>query len=294
MARISRSEKRRSEDRETEKICNPFFFLYNFCPLNRIASFLLFFFPLAVVASPDGGTGRDERRTFPARIVKRVVEVRVAPAPDAAVIAMLHEGYRVRVVSRMKEYFRIELALADGRSRDGFVEKDALRFDSAEKGKGPSPSARANSNREKPPGTSGVALGIAPVFSLYRYGATQIRVGGAYTFSSGLGEIGIPLSYTFGSGFSSLSTGGTVAADLIAWKRTGLYARGGLLLERFSGNGRSFLGGTVEASFGIWWRWSPHVKVRFEPLATEAMVYATNGVPWNIRGETRVELKGEW
>jgi hypothetical protein len=140
-----------------------------------------------------------------------------------------------------------------------------------------------------------ISVSVAPVFDVYRYGATQARLGAAYDFSVATRwRLGFPLGYTFGGGFSSLQAGVQISAEIARWRRVDLYQRTGVLFERYWGNDRSFLAGTVDLGLGARYMLSRGIWVGLEPVSLEVMPLATEGVPWNVRGQVRIDVGGAW
>jgi hypothetical protein len=186
--------------------------------------------------------------------------------------------------------------------RDGFVEQEAIRLGTAAEKRGTTPvvaisdrHGNAGEQKENVPGRHAAGLFLAPVFSLYRYGATQFRLGGSYDFPLwDSWRLGFPVAYTFMGGFSSVQVGVRATLDLRTWHRFSVYQRVGAFFERYSGNGRSFVAGSVDLGVGARYRLSKRIWLGLEPVSVEAMVVATGGVPWNLRGQTRMEVRGEW
>lgn len=234
-------------------------------------------------------------------------DVLSSPIQNAPVFAKLYQGYVVRVISQTKSFFRIEFLTQDGSVREGWVEKSAVTLDPPPRKTtvtsaivGPEEGGGSSSGEDglrwsSEKGDHSVRLLFSPIFNVYRYGATQFRIGASFDFPiSPRWSLGFPASYAFASGFWSLQGGGQVSYDVKKWKRSTLYSRMGGLFERFSGKGRSFLAGTVDLGLGIRYRFEKYFWLGVEPISAEVMVFGTENIPWNIRGQTLVELRSEW
>lgn len=248
-------------------------------------------------------------KRYPGRILPRSVEVREAKGLKAPVVATLYQGYRINVVAQTKTLFRIEFQDSYGRLQNGYVEKHVVGLDPKQKKAvvttavvGPSAGKIEDSSQEIGPteelvrGKNIFSFHMAPVFSLYRFGATQFRVGGSY--ERALAEafwLGLPIAYTFGDGFSSIQGGAQGRFNnLLKWDRFSVYQRTALLFERFSGNGRSFMAGTIDVGLGARYQFLNRFSLELEPISFEAMLVNTEKIPWNLRGQVRMELKGTW
>lgn len=144
-------------------------------------------------------------------------------------------------------------------------------------------------------GEARLRLITAPVFNLYRFGATQFRVGGAYDFEVNPSLVlGIPVSFTMGGGFSSIQGGFEVGWHFLQYGRTTVFWRSAFLFERFFGNGRSFVGLAVDQGLGLNYFMSENIFVTFEPVSIELMPWATHNIPWNLRGQVLLSFGGKW
>jgi hypothetical protein len=136
---------------------------------------------------------------------------------------------------------------------------------------------------------------LGPVYDVYRYGATQFRLGATQeTVIAPAWRVGVPVGFTFGDDFSSFQIGGQVSFDSHQWDRWVLYERAGALFETFWGNDRSFVAGTLDLGVGVRYQLRPKLWVGIEPLSFEVTPLTTDNVPWNVRGQVLFEVRGDW
>ena len=137
-----------------------------------------------------------------------------------------------------------------------------------------------------------------PVYSLYRYGAYQYRVGVGYEFPiSQTFKMGIPISYLTGSGFNSIM-GGLEGMYSIYFGSVALTPRLGFGYEYFYGNGKSFQAISTELGFAIEFSITDHITLGVEPLTAQFMGWnntdSINKIPYNVRGQSLILVRGSW
>ena len=151
-------------------------------------------------------------------------------------------------------------------------------------------------NRETPEhALGGLRVFTSPIFNVRRFGATQIRGGAGYAFSLGNRyAIGAAASYSFLGGFSSIQGGPEIFFKVLDWQKLSLYTRLGLFFERFSGDGRSFLAGTVDLGFGVDYHLKNGLFIVFEPASLEVSPITTKDIPWFMRAQGFLGVRIKW
>lgn len=136
------------------------------------------------------------------------------------------------------------------------------------------------------------------VYSLYKYGAFQTKLGLSYEIQVGDAyAVGIPVSYTTGDGFSIFQIG-FETMRIFNFDSIRVLPRVGLGYEYLFGNGESFYAFAAEVGASIDYALSKHISVGIEPFAANVMFWnstsSLNEVPLNIRGESMIILRGKW
>lgn len=137
-----------------------------------------------------------------------------------------------------------------------------------------------------------------PVYNIRKYGAFQYRFGLSYEIAlTETFKFGVPVSYLTGDGFHSVMGGlETMYSFYFDW--FALTPRIGAGFEYFYGNGKSFNAITAEAGPAFEISISKTFTIGVEPLTVQAMVWNStdtiNKVPFNLRGQSLIYLRGRW
>lgn len=149
-------------------------------------------------------------------------------------------------------------------------------------------------------GTSGKNIKFfgGAVYNLYKYGTSQTKFGLSYEFPiADQLSLGIPASYISGGGFSVYQMG-IEALHPITLGSFLISPRIGIAYEYLFGNGESFHAFAAEAGATIDYELWTHFSIGLEPFAANVMFWNTtdslNEVPFNVRGESMVILRGKW
>ncbi len=266
------------------------------------------------------------------KVVTDSAMVRQRPDTKARALGKLGRGRTLRVAGQTPGWVKVELRFKDGSKRYGWVvqgtvqrlkapsrvitprkiqrkeekkvERKAERMGDPPRGgqtvrprSGRFTTSSSSHSRERAPGvfSHGLRVFMAPVFNLYQFGSFQFRVGAGYEFPvSRRIRLGIPISFSTGGGFHSLQAGADITYDLAVWGMFELSSRTGLYFERFAGNGRSFLAGTIDVALPIRVRFARGWVFGLELVSMELMPLATQNIPFNIRGQVMAEVRGEW
>jgi len=253
-------------------------------------------------------------------ITGRRAVVRTKPSIKAPVIVRLKRGDRIKVVSQTQNWYRVRLKFREGGVVDGWIEKSLAKLFPPGRGPQKPRISRPRLLRDFEPNRPqsaviqprvsqtqgqpfryefqdhhGLRTFVAPVFDVYRFGAQQLRFGVSYDFR--LTEnisLGIPVSYSRGEGFASIQGGLDLLWYVLKWNQFSMISRTGLYLERFSGKGRSFIGGTVDLALGFRYWYNRSFSIGLEPISVEVMAIASNGIPWNLRGQILMDARFGW
>lgn len=136
------------------------------------------------------------------------------------------------------------------------------------------------------------------VYNLYKYDAFQTKFGLSYEFPiADKISLGIPVSYLSGDGFSVFQIGGE-ALYTMTMGAFQISPRFGIAYEYLFGNGESFNAFAAEVGLTIDYEIFTHFSIGLEPFAANAMFWnstdSLNKVPFNVRGESMVILRGKW
>jgi hypothetical protein len=217
---------------------------------------------------------------------------------QASAIARLTSGSRVQILRHTKSFYGAQFVLRDGGVLFGWIPKTSITI----VGQVPPPppqqapviEANPSPSSFESKATQAFRLFMAPSFDISKYRATQYRFGVAY--ESLLGSefgLGIPVSYAFGGGFSSLLVGTNGFYRLTNWGRTDLISRLGVNFEYLSGNGRWVGAVTTDVGIGLRWRMSERYSLGLEP-GLLAMLWNNRNIPFNLRGQVMIDVRGEW
>ncbi|MFH1262272.1 MAG: hypothetical protein V1495_02340 [Pseudomonadota bacterium] len=256
---------------------------------------------MSLVTVPALLSAQTAGNVFPGHVVTRT-ELTAAPVPGARVLLDLYREQRVDIISQTKSYYRVRTRDSSGTVREGYVPKgavvgDPLTGNSEEISTfvGPTQEDEYAKDDVRRIGRRAIGIFFAPVYNIRRYGTNQFKAGVDANFRlSPNTEIGFPAAYTFGHGFSSLQGGIQGTMELRRWKKTFFYGRMAALFERFAGNDRSFMAGTVDLGFGFRTAIDRKIWLDIEPFSAEGMLFATHRVPLNFRGQGLVKLRFVW
>ena len=142
--------------------------------------------------------------------------------------------------------------------------------------------------------TQFVRFFAGPVYNLYHYGAFQYKFGLSYeiplTQSDKLGIMG---SYTTGDIFNITQIGlENMYSFYFSW--FAVSPRIGVGYEYIFGNGTTRQAISTEGGFSFDVSISNHFTIGVEPLTAQAMLWSSAPVPFNIRGQSMLLLRGRW
>ena len=269
---------------------------------------------------PEDTVGK--KKTYSGTVVGRRAMVRKAPDIEANVLTKFKEGDRVQVLSQNKEWYRLRLEYLDGSVGEGWIEKPLVRLDTEGKSNSKAAVAHATGISAEVParpnsavvgprepttepatatasavegGDQNLRLGLGPVFNIHRYGTTQFRIGAAYEHQvAPKVTVGVPFSYAMGGGFSDIQGGVDLAILARRWGRLEMIPRVGALLDYYYGNDRSFIAVAALIALRFEYRMSDGFSWYMEPVSAEVSPYATEGVPWFVRGQALLGGKFRW
>ncbi len=258
------------------------------------------------------------QKLYPGTVIGERAVVYTQPNLNSSKMAKLKYGDRVFVVSQTRDWYRVRITLDDGLSQDGWAEKTTIKLvgsrTTSSEALAPQStqtmviqpkrkSSGAEQDQEETQGRGDTyidatdqsfSVKVAPVFNLYRFGASQTRLGAIYHIDvTSLFYLGIPFSYSKGGGFYSLQGGLDLGWIMVKWSHYSFIQRTGLYFERFAGNGKSFVAGTVDLGFGVQYHrgW---FLLGIEPVSVEIVPIASNGIPWNVRAQVLFDIGARW
>ena len=236
------------------------------------------------------------------------------------IIGVMKENADVEIVSEDSEWYKIKVPYGEpGSFLFGFIQKHShgtfqVISKKVEPIAGPTVSSDdksgdsdhvAESKEEKDYnddlyGTEGRSLKFStgPVYSVYRYGAFQYHIGATYEQNLGTSfRIGIPFGYVLGDGFSDLDFGLQGMYE-IKIRSLSITPKVGAGYGYFFGNGKSFQSFLATAGVDIEYPISKYLSLGIEPFDAQVMVWnstdSLNKVPWNIRAESLLLIRGRW
>lgn len=136
------------------------------------------------------------------------------------------------------------------------------------------------------------------VYNIRKFGANQYKVGLSYEIPLAQDfKLGVPVSYSTGGGFHSVMFGleGMYSFYVDAFA---ISPRVGVGLEYLYGNSKSFQAISCEFGPMIEYAVSKHITLGLEPFTLQAMGWnstdSINKVPFNVRAQSMVLIRGRW